>query len=214
MLYSSVGVAIFCSLYAWLRYWKPYWRNLALIVFVVPLMGPFDDFWHRMFGAEDFTTPLVVWSPPHLIAALATLFGLIQLLKILHQEKDIDVERFFGGLSFAAIISLVLFLTSPLYPRGPYELLGFWGAGFVSFFYIGTLVIASHWMKGMAGALLLPSLELWLWPSDRCLARTLPRKSEFPLTVIHLTGYYSLLFWYQQSLWILHRSTQLFCSLL
>lgn len=142
------------GMYGWQKHREAVWRRLALVLLIVPLSAPFDEVWHRTFGKELVSSPLIVWSPPHIaiIAGIAASF--LFLLPVLAKDKDITAQRFFGGLCLASAMSLIFFLTTPLEPTGPYHLLGFAGAGFLAAVIVGMLIVASRWIPGVHGATL------------------------------------------------------------
>ena len=154
LLYLAVTVAIVAGIYGWYRTREKIWRRLAVLLALVPASAPFDELWHRFFGVENISSPLIVWSPPHvaLIAAVAGSFAL--LLPLIRQDKEISAQRFFGGLSLAGILNLLLLLSAPLQPTGPYEIIGFWGAGVVAAILVGVLLFSTSWIPGPAGATL------------------------------------------------------------
>jgi len=154
VLYSAVIVAILLGLYGWHQNREKIWRNLAIVLVLIPVSAPFDEIWHRIFGVEPINSPLIVWSPPHLLITGALTASFIMLLPLLKRDQDKTAKRFLGGFSFAAIISLLFFVAGPLQPTGPWELLGYWGAGIVAALLAGTLLIAQKWLKGFAPATL------------------------------------------------------------
>jgi len=160
LLYSAVTVAISAGIYGWYKTKEKIWRRLAIILALVPLSAPFDDLWHRIFGVENISSPLIVWSPPHLVLIGAIAASFIGLLPLIRRDRDITAQRFFGGLSLAAILNLLLFVAAPVQPMGPYELIGFWGAGIVAFLLAGAFLVASRWMPGVAGATLVAAFFL------------------------------------------------------
>ena len=148
LLYLSVLVAISFGIYGWYITREKLWKRLALFLALVPLSAPFDELWHRAFGIEVASSPLIVWSPPHLMIILSIVGSLLMLLPILKKEEDKATRHLFGALCFASIFNLLLFLTAPLDPIGPYRLLGFWGVGFPAAIFTGTLLAVKRWMPG------------------------------------------------------------------
>src|SRR3989344_4196430 len=67
LLYSSVLVAVFVGLIGYYQSKENRWRTLALVLLLVPISAPLDELWHQIFGVEDLSSPLIVWSPPHLV---------------------------------------------------------------------------------------------------------------------------------------------------
>lgn len=144
-LYTAVTTAIVIGIYSYLRTRERLWRNLAFTLLLIVLSAPFDDLWHRLFGAENLSTPLIVWSPPHLIlfgSLAASCFMVLPLLR-----KD---NRFFevalGSPLFSAAITMTMLLVGPLYPLGPYKLFGFWGAGALALVFIYGYLAARDWL--------------------------------------------------------------------
>jgi len=152
LLYLSVFVAISFGVYGWYKTKEKLWKRLAFILAIVPFSAPFDEIWHRVFGIESVSSPLIVWSPPHVALILSIVGSLVMLLPILKDDKDAIAQRLFGGLAFASIFSLLLFLVSPLEPLGPYHLLGFWGAGITAGLFGIVLLFAKKWLPGIGGA--------------------------------------------------------------
>lgn len=108
LLYSAVIVAIVAGVYGWYKTREKIWRRLAIILALVPLSAPFDDMWHRIFGIEDISSPLIVWSPPHLVLVGAIAASFVGLLPLIRRDIDVTAQRFFGGLTLAAILNLLL----------------------------------------------------------------------------------------------------------
>jgi hypothetical protein len=91
---------------------------------LVPLSAPFDEVWHRAFGVEDLRSPLVVWSPPHMVLVAGLIAVGTVALRLLRREPD-PVGRFlFMGMAGGALLLLLLFLAAPLELLGPYHVLG------------------------------------------------------------------------------------------
>jgi hypothetical protein len=159
-LYSAIIIAIAAGVYGWYKTREKIWRRLAIILALIPLSAPFDDMWHRIFGVEDISSPLIVWSPPHLVLIGAIVTSFAGLLPLIRRDKDVTAQIFFGGLALAAILNLLLLISLPVQPTGPYELIGFGGAGIVAFLLSGSFVVASRWIPGVAGATLVAAFFL------------------------------------------------------
>jgi len=155
LLYSSVIVAISLGAWGWRKVKDPVWKRLALTLLIVPLTAPFDELWHRVFGVEDLTSPLVVWSPPHLALILSVMVSFSMLLPILRKDSNVYTRRVLISLVLGAILSLAMFLAAPLEPTGPWALLGFWGAGFGAFLIVGVLLVAKQWYPKIASPALI-----------------------------------------------------------
>ncbi|MSR86195.1 hypothetical protein EXS74_02270 [Candidatus Woesearchaeota archaeon] len=149
-LYTAVLCAITLGIYGWKKYNNSSWKYLAFVLLLIPISAPFDELWHRAFGVEDLSSPLIVWSPPHLVLIFALVFSLFLTLFILLKDTDTDARRFFSAMTIAASISLLSFVISPLIPTGPWQLIGFWGAGIFAAVIIGGLLYAEKKIGGIA----------------------------------------------------------------
>jgi len=162
LLYLSVVVAISCGVYGWYKTRERLWRRLAILLALVPISAPFDELWHRAFGIENLSSPLIVWSPPH-VALIASIIGsFAMLLPIIRKDEDASAVRMFGAMALAGILSLLLFLAAPLQPTGPYALAGFYGAGITAFLFVATILFAKRWMPDFGGATLVAVFFIFL----------------------------------------------------
>ncbi len=151
LIYASTTIAIILGVYGWHTTRDAVWKKMAAILVIVPLTAPFDELWHRLFGIENISNPLIVWAPPHvaLIGSLVIAFCL--LLPLLKRDSNIMARQLFGAAIFAGILSLLSFLLAPIAPTGPWHLLGFWGAGIFAALYVAVLLKADQWMPERAG---------------------------------------------------------------
>lgn len=154
LLYSSVILAIIAGVHGWYRTREKIWRKLATLLVLVPASAPFDELWHRAFGVENLSSPLIVWSPPHIVLIGSIVGSFLMLLPIIRRDENINAQRLFGPLTFAGILSLFLFLAAPFQPTGPYTLLGFWGAGIIAGLIVGVILFAKKWVPDFGGAVL------------------------------------------------------------
>lgn len=143
LLYVSVASATFFSVYVWIKTKETTWRNVAVATLFVPLSAPFDDLWHRFFGVENLNTILIVWSPPHIAFFAALILSLAITIPHLRKDKD-PISFFIENFAFGCILGLTVLITVPLFPFGPYNILGFWGAGFIAFFVVIILMAAAE----------------------------------------------------------------------
>ncbi len=148
LLYASVSIAIVLGIAGWDKTREKIWARLAFFLALVPLSAPFDELWHRAFGVEAVSSPLIIWSPPHVVLVLSIVASLLMLLPLLKKEEDTATRYLFGALCFAGVFSLLSFLTRPLDPIGPYHLLGFWGVGFSAAVLSWVLLSVKRWMPG------------------------------------------------------------------
>ena len=152
LLYVAVVFAIILGVYGYYKTRDKIWKWLAILLVLVPLSAPFDEIWHRIFGVEAISTVWAIWSPPHIALIAAITGSLIILLPLIKKDNNFRARRFFGGLCLAAILTLLVFLTAPLDPTGPYKVLGFYGTGIMSLFIVGIMLISSKWLHGVARA--------------------------------------------------------------
>jgi hypothetical protein len=126
---------------------------LAIVLFLVPASAPFDELWHQIFGVEQINSPFIVWSPPHVILALALVSSFLYLFVHLQRDEDIIAKHLLQSVALASALSLLLFLASPLEPIGPYHLIGFAGAavgsGIIALFFL----LAQQWMGRFGSAI-------------------------------------------------------------
>jgi len=147
LLYLSTIVTILTALYAWRKYKTKQWKWLGIVLLLVPLSAPFDELWHRAFGVEELSSVLILWSPPHIVLILSLLGAFVLLLPILKKNQDIVKQRFFGSLVLAGIFSLLSILVVPFAPiNSPWNLIGFWGAGVMSFVVVLVLFFARYYL--------------------------------------------------------------------
>lgn len=154
LLYTAVMVAFVGAIYGWSKTGEARWRRLMIALFLVPLSAPFDDLWHRLFGKEEISSILIIWSPPHLVLIGGLAASCLLLLPLVKRDSDRDAQWLFGGLIFAALLSLSFFLAGPFIPTEPHRLLGFWGAGITGGLFAAMALLASKHLPGLGGATL------------------------------------------------------------
>lgn len=166
LLYSSVIVAIVTGFYGWWKTRERSWKWLAIVLFLIPASAPFDELWHRMFGVEPVNSPLITWSPPHVILALALIGSFLFLFAHLKRDEDMIARHLLQSASLASVLSLFLFLATPLEPIGPYHLLGFAGAAIGSGLIALTFVLAQEWMQRFGSAISVAGIFMLLAAMD------------------------------------------------
>ena len=144
LLYSSIALAIIGSVYGGYYFREKVWVKLAAVFAIIPLAAPFDNLWHNVFGREVLTSPLVVWSPPHMMLIVGFMLGIFYLVRIIKRDKDIILHEFFGSLAFAIFAGSLFFVTAPLHPFENHHLLGFWGAGSITFAMVIGVLLAQR----------------------------------------------------------------------
>lgn len=150
LLYAAVIAAIIAGTVGWHRTRDTLWQHLGWVLLAIPLAAPFDKLWHRAFGVEELSSPLIVWSPPHLMLIVAVLVALALVLPRLAGDRA--GRNFFGALAIAGGATLLFFVVTPSHPLGPYRLLGPWGAFFTTAAMIGPLIAAETMLGGFARA--------------------------------------------------------------
>jgi len=159
LLYSSVILAVLLGLYGYYQSKERRWRNLALFLLLIPLSAPFDELWHRIFGVEDLSSPLIIWSPPHLAIVFSLIASMVFLLPILRRDTK-EMQILFGSMIFASIHNLILFVLTPLEPEGAWHLLGFAGAGIVAALMFGVILLAQRWIPSKGAAVFTSAFAL------------------------------------------------------
>ena len=159
LLYSSVLIAVALGIYGYIQSKEKIWRTLAIILLLVPISAPFDELWHRIFGVEDLSSPLIVWSPPHLAIIFSIMASMIVLLPILRKDSR-DMQVLLGSMIFAAMLNLILFLFAPLQPEGPWHLMGFFGTFFITASIVGIFLMAQRWIPQRGAAILVATFFL------------------------------------------------------
>lgn len=103
------------------------WRYLGLqLIFFFGLA--FDESWHRVIGEETIDTPLVFWGPPHFVIALSLLLSPFLLHTIIARIIRSEVEGVIARvLIFGALFAFIQFYFQPLWPLGPFRVLGAYG---------------------------------------------------------------------------------------
>ncbi len=158
LLYASVIVAIGTGFYGWWKAKERSWKWLAIVLFLIPASAPFDEIWHRVFGVEPVNSPLIIWSPPHVILALALVSSFLYLFVHLQRDEDIVAKHLLQSIALASALSLLLFLASPLEPIGPYQLVGFAGAALGSALIAGFFLLAQQRMQRFGSAFTVAAL--------------------------------------------------------
>lgn len=164
LIYGSVTFAILLGIAGFLKTKAPEWKRIAGFLAIAPLLGPFDELWHKWFGVENLTSPWIVWAIPHVLLIVAVATALVLTLPILRREEnDESAKRVFGAMIFAALLNLGLILVIPLNPFGPYHLLGFFGSVFTAFLISFLLLSSEKWIGGFAPTFLVVAFFLTLY---------------------------------------------------
>ncbi len=151
LLQAGVLAALAASAYGWLQTRARRWKSLAVAAVLVPLSAPFDELWHRAFGVENVSSPLIVWSPPHLALVGALIAAFLLVLPLLRTDDDALARAVFMSVAFAAVLELLLFLAFPLEPLGPYHLVGFAGAMLPALF-LALILLTARLLSPQVGS--------------------------------------------------------------
>lgn len=153
LLYASVLAAIACGWWGWRHTRERVWRRLAIALVLIPASAPFDDLWHRAFGIESLRSPLIIWSPPHLVLIGALVASFMLVLPLVARDRDAHARRLFCVVAIASVLSLMMLVVQPLDPIGPWHLLGFAGAGAMSAVFVAGFLAARRLFSGTGAAL-------------------------------------------------------------
>lgn len=145
-IYLGLAGFLVLSILGWHIYRTSAWKKVLYLSIAVSFFSPFDELWHSLFGVENLASIWVIWSPPHFLFILGIALSLVFVLPLIQMEKDKIGRIFFTAFALGAIIDLFMFLTIPLYPTGPYEIMGFMGAGIVGGVYSYMLLYARKWL--------------------------------------------------------------------
>lgn len=147
LIYASTVLAVLFGLYGWFKTKAKVWHRLMIALVFVIAAGPFDEFWHRIFSIESIASPLIVWSPPHLMIIGALLCSLLFVLPILSKDSDLRTSFLFSSLALGAVLMLGEFLVMPLHPFAPYHLINFWGAFFDALILVLVLLASRRYLS-------------------------------------------------------------------
>lgn len=125
-----------------------------MLLLLIPLSAPVDEFWHRWYGVERNDSIWIIWSPPHVMLVLSIAISLIVLLKFIKKDPDESGRLFFGSFAIAGILGHLTFLTTPVLSLDAHHLLGFYGAGAFAFFYVYLLLYSQGYFTGVVRAVL------------------------------------------------------------
>jgi len=147
-LYSFILVGVLLSFYVWRHCRDIVWKHISFALVLVIVATPFDNFWHSIYGVENYSSPV-----RHALASPHTLLALSLLEIILLKYRKTSDFSFFGNLGFAAILATILGLLMPFSPtEGWGAVAGFAGAGIWALVFIGATLLVQRLMKGRTDA--------------------------------------------------------------
>lgn len=130
----------------------------------------FDEAWHLVIGLETIDTPLVFWGPPHMIIAFCLLATPFFLQGILARIFTGTTRQMLTTLTFSTLLAFVTFYFQPLWPLGPFRVLGAYGEivimVLVAFVFFWGRLLLRFALSGVFLTLLALSLmEIMSWGS-------------------------------------------------
>ncbi len=135
-LYVCLAIMFMVSFLAWRKTKIREFRNLFLITCFFSVTGILDQVWHSVFGVENLVSPIVVWSPPHLLILASLITITLYSRKIVSFEQDSSLKWLMQCALFAGFLGFILIFMMPFYPLGSYHIAGYWGAGFLMFIFL------------------------------------------------------------------------------
>lgn len=96
---------------------------------LVFIAGPFDELWHRAFGSEVLSSPMVLWSPTHLLIFIPNIVAALALLRILRDLRGDPSQPVFVGIQTVGVWAGLNFVLLPIFVFGPWRVMGLWGMG-------------------------------------------------------------------------------------
>ena len=148
VIYTGVGVMTAALLARWWRdggegrAFPAGYRVLGVAIALTFAAAPFDELWHRTFGEELATSPLVIWSPPHLIGLFSAIAGGLGVLAAMVREDG--PRRLYGWMvaQAAAVVGFATFVIIPLEPTGFYRAAGVAGPWIIALVLVGLRLMA------------------------------------------------------------------------
>src|SRR5690348_5681871 len=92
------------------------------------------------------------WSPAHFGLLAFALGAMLALIPALSKEKNIQARQLLTMLLAGSMLNVVFIAILPFLPRGPYEMIGFWGAGAVALSVVLVLLFAHRIIAGFGSA--------------------------------------------------------------
>lgn len=124
LLYGAVWCAIVAGIVGWRKHGDLIWKRLGWTLAIVPLLAPFDELWHRMFGVENLMTPFIIWAPPHVLLILSLFTALLLVVPAVRKDGDPSLRGLQLLLVYAAALQLMIILSIPFNPIGAYHIAG------------------------------------------------------------------------------------------
>lgn len=136
LVYIAHSTLIFSTLYLYQRTKEKTYYYFLTALAITYFFGFVDIFWHGYFGLEKEVTPLMVWSPSHLVSFSSTLIGALILLSFWIKDYNKELNKnsllrlmLVSGAAFGILNIITL---SPLHPLGWHHIFGTWGIIFTT----------------------------------------------------------------------------------
>jgi len=145
-----------------------------------------------MFGVENLSTVLIVWSPPHIVLFGSLIASCAMLLPVLRKDNHM-FEQLIGAFLFAAASTMAMLLAAPFYPLGPYKIISFWGAGVTTAVFLFTYFVARHWLPNTGGTIMVSMIAVVLYfvydaiPASKIIIPHFPRLPGFIVAFSYIT---------------------------
>ena len=94
--------------------------SINYFVFVLfPVLSVFDEIWHRVFGVELATSPMMFWSPAHWLFGVVILYLIFESMR--HKiESNLYIKTFLQVTFLILIWRFIRYLLVPLSPFSYY----------------------------------------------------------------------------------------------
>ena len=133
LLYVYIFALFFCSIVLYKKSGEKVYKYILITEGITLFSGLVDIAWHAVFGIEKLISPLIIWSPPHLLAFSATLVGKLFLLhdwiKKYVKNPSLPLAFLRIALLSGASFGLLRIIISPFEPLILHNVIGFPGAG-------------------------------------------------------------------------------------
>jgi hypothetical protein len=118
-IYAGIaGMLCACFMY------RLYGFRMPIKVFLLyPLLSLFDEFWHRTYGIELATSPMMFWSPAHWSFTVVTWYILYQIYKTKSESNEYITLLMRTLLFYFLPIRLLAYILIPLAPFSQYAYL-------------------------------------------------------------------------------------------
>lgn len=156
LFYGSLLLPGIIALARYLISRKAYWLRFGVGLLGLPVAAISDNIWHGILGSERIFEIWLTWSPPHVFLVTVFVLNLLLLMRGLKQAPQARGQQFFTTIAYAILTGALLFLSVPFEPVGqwqePWRIIGFWGAGVITFVITSVFLRAQQNLKSVAPA--------------------------------------------------------------